>query len=127
VNHNNRKQMKKIFNNGWWYALITFVVPMILTLALALIKDSSVAQGLSLLFAIPAGINIMFGPSIQAYWRGNVSFRGILILNIIAIILSAGTGHVAFPGWGVWLRTWLGKVKEVSPTPLPEPIERLPA
>jgi hypothetical protein len=129
--------MKKIFKNGWWYLLFTFVVPFCLITFLVKGFNNysdipSWAQPLFWISAVPFLLNFFLGPMMQAYWRGNVSFRAIMVVNIIIALLGMLTvvasegagGPILVPGIGLWLWVWCGKVKsrdDVAPVPVPAP------
>jgi hypothetical protein len=117
--------MKKLFKNGWWYALFTFVVPFVTLMLIeaSSFRDAPLAQVLLPICSISIAFNMIFGPTMQAYWRRNVSFRGILILNIAMIfagfflsyvsVSEGGRGFLPLPALSIclWLWVWCGKVK----------------
>ena len=109
--------MKKLFKDGWRYALFTFAIPAGILLAGSLLLSGPHASELGWLApiviaaTIPILINTLFGPSIWAYWRRCVNLKGILIVNCILLVLTLVGGRMFFPGWILWAWAGFGKVR----------------
>jgi hypothetical protein len=108
--------MKKIFKNGWWYLLFTFLVPcLVFGLLAAIFKDyhdtSAFVDALVWICLAPVVFNVLLGPTTQPYWRRNASFSSIMAANVCFAI--ALFGPFGFWCWiSLWFWLWFGKVKE---------------
>ena len=116
--------MKRLFKNGWIYVATTFVAPIalsMLTMAISShfdLRENPVLGVLLCVLLVPIIFNILFGPTMWAYWRGCVSLKPILIWNIVSLILGFAVGHPIVPNILYWW-TMFGKTRHQSePNPM---------
>jgi hypothetical protein len=105
--------------NGWWYILFTSGIPIILFTLCAItpgVGNNSNLNGFFIIFfgilGIPLALNLMFGPSIIAFWCRKKSRWIILTLNILGFLFCLGLQRFGIAGCLLWWWALAGRVEE---------------
>lgn len=96
--------------NGWYYMLWTVGVPLAaIFLGVATLNTIPGASILVCIAALPLAFNILFGPSVFAFWHHKKSRTSILIVNFAVFFLSFAAGRPGIPGLLIWIWAFKGK------------------
>ena len=113
--------MKKLkLRREWWYSILTIALPIIIIILFMVLMNRATVYrwdavgtvmysifGWIFYILVPVGVNIVFGPSILAFWYHKKSRVIILILNLTIVGFVWITKDMTFwmrgRGWAQWL------------------------